>query len=148
MRAIGEPLTAEESAAMIAAARKCVADRVRFRRTGRNPAVGLDCSGLLVHALTTIGRPVIDRQDYGKDPHKDGLRQAVEANLGQPAQGLMQAGDVVLMTIEGAVRHVGLVANHPQGGLSLIHAYGVKRRVVEHGLDKTWRGRIVAVYRP
>lgn len=149
MRAIGPPLTAEESAALIACARQCVRDRVRFRHTGRDPKTGLDCSGLLAWGLRAIGRHVDDRTDYGRDPHKDGLARAMEANLGPPVADAMRSGDVVLMDIEGAPRHVGLLADYPEPGeLMLIHAYGPSRRVVEHILNDDWRGRVIAVYRP
>ncbi len=146
MRVNGEPLTPDESAAMIQAARALI--NVRFRHMGRKPAIGIDCSGLVLHALSAIGRPVQDVACYGRDPHKDGLREAVEANLGPAVDDAPKAGDVVLMSFDGEPRHVGLIADHPQGGLMLIHTYGQIRKVTEHALNAEWRSRIVSVYRP
>lgn len=146
MRYIGPPLTPDETAAMLAYARTLI--NVRFRHMGRNPKLGVDCSGLVVLALRHIGRPVKDMPSYGRDPHRDGLQQAVEANLGQPVAGEHLPGDVALMAFEGQPRHVGFIASHPQGGLMLIHTYGTIRKVTEHRLDDLWRSRIVSVYRP
>lgn len=38
-----------------------------------------------------------DLKYYGREPHKDGLRQIVQLNLGQPVHDAMRVGDVCLM---------------------------------------------------
>src|SRR5690606_33015108 len=107
-RVIGAPLTAEESAALVAACRSLVG-HVRFRHQGRNPEIGLDCAGMLVWALRKISRPVEDLRAYGREPHKDGLRQCLIRNLGRPLpKSGMQAGDIALMRFDCDPRHVGL----------------------------------------
>lgn len=147
MRAIGEPLTAEESAAFIAAARSLVG-KVKFRHQGRNPATGLDCAGLPQWAMTQIGRPVWDLTAYGREPHKDGLKGAMVRNLGASVpRESMRGGDVVLMRFKGAPRHVAIVTQLPDGRLGLLHVHAENKIVSEHGLDGYW-AEIVAVFRP
>ena len=82
MRAIGPPLTAEESAAFIAAARTQVKRRTKFRHMGRSPETGFDCAGLAQWSMKQIGRDVWDMDAYGREPHKNGLRNAMVRNLG------------------------------------------------------------------
>lgn len=148
MRTIGPPLTAEESAALVAHCRSLVG-RVRFRHMGRKPHIGLDCAGLLFWGMAQIGRPTFDLKAYGREPHKDGLRANLIRNLGPalPASE-MQAGDIPLMRFDGEPRHVGLLTTLPDGRMGLIHVHAHNKVVAEHGLDDYWRGNIVEVFRP
>lgn len=141
-RALGEPLTDAERAAFIAACRARVG--VKFRHRGRT-ARSLDCAGLIVVALASIGRPVDDLKVYGKFPHRDGLRDMIVANLGEPVAD-MQAGDVVLMRERGDPRHVAAVGEF-DGRLTLIHASSDYGRVVEQTLAP-YADRMVEVFRP
>lgn len=147
MRAIGPPLTAEESAALEKACRSLV-NRVRFRHKGRKAEIGLDCAGLLFWGMAQIGRPTIDLPAYGREPHKDGLRENLIRNLGPelpPSQ--MQAGDILLMRFQGEPRHVGLITQLPDGRLGIIHVHAENKVVSEHGLAD-YHGEVVAVWRP
>lgn len=146
MRAIGAPLTVDEADALVAGARQCIG--ARFRHRGRSPEIGFDCIGLLAYLMTSLGRSIQDRNSYGRDPRKDGLRIGLEINLGQPVTDNPRAADIVLMAFAGEPRHVGILADHPQGGLSLIHAYIKARKVVEHTYSVEWVNRTMARYRP
>lgn len=146
MRAIGALLTAEESAALVAACLSKV--RKPFRHGGRGPE-RFDCAGLILWGLQQIGRTVYDLPAYGREPFRDGLREAVIRNLGQAVpRASMRAGDVVLMAFGGEPRHIGLLAPYPHGGLMLIHTYSRVREVVAHRLDERWAGFVVEVFRP
>lgn len=146
MRCIGEPLTAEESAALIAACRSQMGKP--FGHMKRGPRQ-FDCAGLLLWAMASIGRPVNDIAVYGREPHKDGLRENMIFNLGPPVpKESMRAGDMVLMRFDGEPRHVGLLTDHPAGGLALIHTHAHIKRVSEHRLDAYWAGCITEVWRP
>lgn len=99
----------------------------RFRLHGRNPACGLDCVGVLDASLKAIGRPA---------PLAAGYRlrtRDVAALLPDPAacgfaaaQGAMEPGDVVLLSLEGAQHHLMIAAG--DGGF--VHAHAGLRRVV------------------
>lgn len=147
MGRIVAPLTAEESAALIDACRSFIG--VKFRHMGRKPHIGLDCAGMVCAGLTVIGREFKDIKAYGREPHKDGLRQVLIDNFGTPVlRGEMRAGDIPLMRFEGQPRHVGLLTNHPSGGLSLLHVHAHNKFVSEHSINDYWHGCIVAVWRP
>lgn len=145
MRANGAAFTPEETAAFIARARSCMG--VRFKHQGRDPRFGLDCAGLPLWSMAAMGRPVVDIAGYGREPHKDGLERALTDNLGEPIPiEQMRAGDVILMRFGGAPRHVGILTDHPEGGLSLLHVHDRLKFVAEHRLEA--RTRIVKVWRP
>jgi hypothetical protein len=143
-RALGAPLTDDERTAFLAACRALVGTKFRHRgRSGRS----VDCAGVPVVALQSIGRSVRDLAAYGKFPNRDGLREMLVANLGPPVPGL-QPGDIALMRMRGEPRHVGVVAEFA-GRLTLIHASSDFGKVVEHSLlASPWFDNIVEVYRP
>ena len=146
MRAIGEPLTAEESAAFIAAARGYLG--TRFRHQGRSSR-GLDCVGLCIVALKATGRPCFDAGAYSREPLRQGLRAALVANLGDPVdKATMRAGDVALLRFRGEPSHVGIITDYPAGGFAILHTFAQVKKVVEHRMDQAWLDYITEVFRP
>ena len=139
-------MIAEDPVRVVAQARTHL--NTRFKHQGRTPR-GLDCAGLLVLTLTELGHSIVDRKSYGREPHKDGLRQTVQANMGQPlpAGAAMMPGDIVLMRFVREPHHLGILGDHPTAGLTLIHSFAEVGKVVEHRLDGRWASRILEVYR-
>lgn len=123
---------------------------VKFRHQGRNPKSGLDCIGLLKLAAIACGLPQAagDALDYGKDPH-DGLLEGRLRILFGPPLPFSQArpGDIPAIDFKGAIRHVGVIGEHPNG-LSLIHTSTSTKFVTEHLIDFKWARRIAGIYRP
>lgn len=146
-RAIGSPLTAEESTALVAVCRSLIG--VPFRHRGLNPKIGLDCRGLIGVGLLRIGRTFKDIQAYGRYPHKDGLRIALIENFGEPLPvSQRKPGDVVLMRLRGSEpRHVGLFTRLPDGRFGLLHTHSEMKYVAEHGAD-SYHADYVEVFRP
>lgn len=119
-------------------------------------ADGVDCVGLLVRALYAAGVELGDVTDYGRDPHGGLLEGHLTREFGPPVlagRGInaaaLQAGDLVVIAFKRAPRHVAIVADHCQGGLSLIHTYQstAVNRVTEHRLDHRWLRRLTGVWR-
>ena len=141
------PLSAVERTGFLAAVRAKVGTPFGHRGRGRK----LDCVGLVAVGLQAVGREIEDRDHYGRDPVRDGLRDVLVAHFGEPVSD-MQPGDVVLMRWhEDGVplfNHVAIVADYYLGGLSLIHALAQDKRVIETRLADPWPRRIVEVYRP
>lgn len=123
---------------------------VPFSHQGRNPDIGIDCIGLLVCAAGDCGLPQVagDSTAYGRDP-VDGLLESHLAALFGPLlpSGDMRPGDIAAVRFLGAVRHVGVVGEHPDG-LSLIHTNSAVGRVTESRIDAKWLKRIAGVHRP
>lgn len=128
------------AAAVIAAARAC--DGTPFHHQGRQPGVGLDCVGLLIHAFGAAGYRTADSRGYARQPDPAAMRAALERVL-VPATGEPRAGDVLYMRINRDPQHLALVT----GAGTIIHACANVGRVREHRLDDRWRRRVVAVYR-
>ena len=126
---------------------------VPFAHQGRSRA-GLDCLGLLVCVARDAGLRVggrlaadFDETNYAHLPDEKRLYCGLARVLYEVETGRMQTGDVALMRIDGAVRHLGIIAEYPAGGFSLIHAYAPARKVVEHRLDADWRAKIIHIFR-
>lgn len=116
-----------------------------FRHQGRTLGRGLDCAGLAIHCAQQAGIATYDENDYPRQPGGGRLEAAFDQ---QPALvripvSEMAPGDVLLMTFEGQPQHVAIVGDNGM----IIHAYEPIGRVVEHGLNKFWRARIVRAYR-
>jgi len=121
---------------------------VPFFHQGRSRS-GLDCVGLVVSALNDCGHSVSDFSAYGRNPYQGQLEDRLCAVLGQPIdKSAMAPGDVVAIDFAGVIRHVGIVGEYPDGGLSLIHTCDSVGRVTEHRIDKKWDRRIKKVWRP
>lgn len=143
-RFLGEPLSAGERAAFVAAARSYIG--VRWRHQGRSRK-GIDCGGLVSLALADIGRIGRDIVGYGRVAYHGYLEACLRDNFGDPGlPEAMQIGDVALISYDAAPNHVGIVADYLYGGFSIIHAHAPSRKVIEHRLDE--RLRVMEIYRP
>lgn len=122
---------------------------VPWRHQGRKPWA-VDCIGLVGLSLVAAGwpRPIDWPKDYGRDPWDDRLRRGLRMYFGDPVSGEWQAGDVPLFRWgKGEPSHVGILADHPHGGLSIIHASNL-RNVVETALAGRLLSCVEEVYRP
>lgn len=122
---------------------------VRWRHQGRKPWA-VDCAGLVVLSFGAAGWPETNRSpaNYGREPWDDMLRRTLVEFFGSPTSGEYQQGDVALYRFgKSQPSHVGIIANHPSGGLSLIHASNLEG-VVEVSLTFDLASNIVEVYRP
>lgn len=111
---------------------------------GRDPAVGIDCIGLLLLCFNATDDTV-----YGRDADPDLFVERAEFHLGPPVEDEPRVGDVVLMGFghKGAIRHIGVIGDYVHGGLSIIHTDSIVGRVVEQRFDDKWRVRVRKVYR-
>ena len=131
---------------MIAHARSMIG--TKWRHLGRSER-GVDCLGLVVVSLKASDYTIKYERKYGREPWKDGLREALRDHFGIPVDGDWQPGDIALIKFTGNKEpsHVGILADYKYGGLSIIHSYSLIS-VTEHRLDKDWQKQIVEVYRP
>ncbi len=104
-----------------------------YRHQASVPGAGCDCLGL----VRGVGREVVGAEPLAvppyrqsaRDPaHMDGLRLAAERLL-VPAEGPVEAGQVVLFRLEGMSepRHCGIMVSanrfiHAQEGLGVVEA--------------------------
>lgn len=133
---------------MVAFARSMIG--TKWRHLGRTER-GVDCLGLVILSLKDSGFPLKYERKYGREPWKDGLREALKDHFGDPYTDEQDwlPGDIALLKWEGNPEpaHVGIIGDYKFGGLSLIHSYSLIA-VTEHRLDAAWKSKIIEVYRP
>lgn len=149
MRLLGPPLTDDERAAFVAGMIARVG--LPWRHKGRREDAA-DCIGHVYLELAKLRPLPPTRLDYGRTPHNRKLRAGLIDYLGDPVADL-QTGDIVTLRGAGEEHHVGVLVPHPDYPLGLVHAYAKAPgpegpRVIYHGLDARWRGRIVEGFRP
>ncbi len=119
---------------------------VRWLHQGRTRQ-GLDCAGLVIRVAHDLGLTGFDTCDYARIPSGGQMRATMQAQcIELPPETEPRAGLVALMRFAREPQHVAIIATHPQGGLSLLHALTFERRVCEHRLDRAWQNRFVALY--
>lgn len=121
--------------------------KVPFRHQGRDPAIGLDCIGLLCVAAYRLGVNlwVHDDPSYARNPANGILEQRLQQAFGSRSRQL-EPGCVVAIDFKGQTRHVGIVGEYAYGGLSLIHTSSSSKWVAENRLSDPWARRITGVY--
>jgi cell wall-associated NlpC family hydrolase len=140
-------MTPEQIVVMLAEARSYVAQSVRFRHQGRSRN-GVDCAGLVYVSLSAAGRPPIDMPAYGREPLGGRLSAHLAMNFESIDKADIQPGDIVLMRFQGEPCHLAILGDYLYGGLSLIHAYAMVKKCIEHRLDAEWTSYIVEAFRP
>ncbi|TNE75557.1 MAG: peptidase P60 [Gammaproteobacteria bacterium] len=122
-------------------ARECMG--TPFRHQGRLPGKYLDCAGLLVHVLKSLGLPVLDNKGYPGRPFDGQLERIFEAepSLMRIPKADMRAGDVWVCRIKKAPQHIMIFT-----GNTVIHTYSNTGRVVEQDAA-AWVRHITHVYR-
>lgn len=131
---------------IVAAARGWIG--VPFEHQGRSRA-GIDCAGLVIEVAREVG--LIDARwnvtGYLARPDGQSLRALCERNL-EPAGAPVPGGVVLVAWLRGPPQHLGIVAEHPLGGLTIVHADGRRARaVVEQRLVVSRALQLVAAYR-
>lgn len=118
-----------------------------FLHQGRDPALGLDCMGLISVVAISLGLADsgMDRVDYPRFPHPElvlnGLAQFCE--LVPDTGWLPPPGSVAVVNVVGQGIHCGW-----SSGSGLIHAYSPSGKVVEHLWVSRWSKRISSVWMP
>lgn len=122
---------------------------VPFLHQGRNPAIGIDCIGLLVLSAKDCGLHHLasrDLTDYSINPIEGQLELHLRSALGPPSDEI-HAGWIASFDFKGQTRHVGIISLMEDGRFGLIHTYNSPAKVIEHGLDNKWIRRITGIYK-
>lgn len=138
--------------AVVAEARTWVGTKYQHQQMCKG--AGVDC-GMLVGG-TAIGAGVITHefwaerfapfQGYARMPSNGMLERVCRSFMDEKPIADMQPADVLMMRFKSEPHHLAIVADHPQGGLSIIHALAGAGEVVEHALDDKWRRRVMACF--
>ncbi len=126
------------SAAIVAAARSAIG--TPFRLHGRDPALGLDCVGLVVVALRAGGATGAAPDGYALRSGDADAVAAMIVSAGLMAATDAQPGDVLLCRAGPGQLHLAIdggVGGDCSSG-SIIHADAQLRRVVERPGSPPW----------
>jgi NlpC/P60 family putative phage cell wall peptidase len=114
---------------------------------------GCDCLGLLrgVHRELTGAEPELPppySPDWAEATCRETLHAALARHLDEIDPRHLAPGDVALfrMVRGGPAKHCGIVAQAPNGALTLIHARQ-NRRVAEEPLTLYWRRKLAYAFR-
>jgi len=113
------------------------------------PNGGIDCVGLCVCVSWDLGVKPRGWNITGYRRIPDGyslMRHLTEQMSAQVSQSAMQPGDMITLAWDRHPHHVGILGDYPHGGLSLIHADGHSRKVVEQRLVFSDRAKFVAAF--
>ncbi len=126
---------------MVEAARAAVG--TPFRHQGRTVGRGIDCAGLMLHAVSAAGIQVADQSGYSRLAGGRMLEAALDSQPGiAQVHDDPRPGDILLMRFDGEPCHLAMLA-----GKTIIHAWAITRKVCEHGFTTEWQNRVVRVYR-
>lgn len=134
-------MTAEK---FVAAARRLKGSAWRHR--GRKPWA-VDCVGLVVLSARDAGLQLEDAVGYGREPWEDRLRQELRARFGEPDSKARVGNIALIRWNKGEPSHMAVIGDHPDGGLTLIHASNL-HGVVECSLRGTYAEAVIETYRP
>ncbi len=127
---------------------------VPFAHQGRSRA-GVDCLGLLVMVAKDLNLSFhgenatqVDELHYSHRPDVMRLEAGLRRYLLPVKCEDMALADILLMRIDGAPQHLGIISDYADGTcFGLIHAYAPARKVVEHHLAEYWQAEIAQVFR-
>lgn len=127
-----------------------------FQHQQRLREVACDCIGLVGGVGIALGLLPADPQQlpgideftaYGRQPDGVLFKAACDRYLVPIDVAAAEPGDVVAMTWLRDPHHIGILTDHPAGGVAIVHALNAGPcRVVEHRLDARWRGRVLLAY--
>lgn len=125
-------MTTQPEAFAIASS-ECVG--VRYRLYGRDPAFGLDCVGLVLHALGQSGGKVPDAPPYGlRNTHYNYVKSLAGLAGFETVQDNLRRGDCLCVIPGSAQLHL-LVALSPD---LLVHADAARRAIVKLAGPVPW----------
>ena len=118
-----------------------------FKHQGRRRGRAVDCAGLIIG--TGLATGAIDGYKeigYGRQPNPERMGGHLNQWMELIPVSEARDGDVYWFRFIQPM-HVGFASTLPDGRAGVIHAWQDIGRCVEHGLDDTWRRRIVAAFR-
>lgn len=133
----------------VAAAAKTWID-TRYHNQACIKGVGVDCFYLVVGVARELGLSAeFDQREHEfkgyKRPDSVVLLRGSDEFMTRIPIAQAGIGDVYVMTFETDPTHFAIISNADP--IRIIHAYAQVRKVVEHGVDATWKARIKRAYR-
>lgn len=136
-------------AAVIAEARTWLGTRWQHQACAKG--AGVDCIHFVAGVARALGIAAAEEffrtpayHSYGRAPDREMLLGACDQLLHRIPLGTETVGDVLVIQFARHPMHFAFVSE--TAPRRLIHAWLGARRVVEHGLDANWQGRLLRAY--
>ena len=118
---------------------------VPWRHQGRTRA-GLDCAGLIVMVARDLGLSDYDSTAYGRRAQGHGFLSPFRHTMDGVPVPDMRIGDVLLFADAAYPCHCGIVSERHEVP-HLIHAYALRRQVVEEPYAGEWPAKVKFCFR-
>lgn len=117
-----------------------------WRHQGRTPE-GIDCIGLVIEVAKKVMGWTFDIIDYPRQASDETMLNLCGQYFSSVESTDLRPGDILVMGFDNQ-RHAAIVGDYPaEGEVSMIHAYAISRKVIEHRLDSLWMGRVIGCFR-
>lgn len=116
-----------------------------WRHQGRVPRVGLDCAGLIIKVAHELQLSTYDFTAYQRHAQWSLFVDFFRAHGREIDIRAARPGDILIMRQERFPCHCAIVGDDG-AELSIIHAYALRRAVVEERLTGEWLARRVAAF--
>lgn len=145
-----------DPAVLVAAARAWLG--TPYVHQHRTRGVAVDCVGLVIGAGLDAGvlstwteEAWAPHRNYGRAPNPEHMGRAIRQFLEPLDISPEEVGPDAAVAFMGwrahMPMHLAIMATTPDGRRTMIHAFGHIGRVVEHGFDQEWPGRVVSWWR-
>jgi len=126
-----------------------------YAHAGRDIGARADCICVPLLTARSLGLTDFDITGYSRRPGTEDILALCRARPELEEIARLEVGALVIMAWHEGGRyvptHFGVVGDYPEtiapGEYSVIHAWAVQRKVVEHRIDPEWLRRIVAQFR-
>ena len=136
--------------AIVAAARTFIGTPYLHQGRVRGPQGGIDCVGLGVCSAWEVGSKPRSWNITGYRRLPDGVSLMHHLGVHMGAASIdvtaLQPADLIVLSWGRFPHHVGIIGDYVHGGLSLIHANNVTRRVEEQRLVLQDDAKFVAAF--
>lgn len=110
-----------------------------WRHQGRT-SVGIDCVGLVINVANALGFIEYDTTSYDRRSSGLSLLEPFKEHMIEKSLKDVQEADVILFRDNAYPCHVA-IASTRYGVLYMIHAYAVRRKVIEETFSPDWRNK-------
>lgn len=110
----------------------------RWRHQGRVPGKMLDCAGVVAKTAHELQLSNFDYTNYQRNAQWHRFRAFFADNMQEKSLKSLKPGDTVIFRQEKYPCHCGILGSKIDGSLTLIHAYALRRMVVEEDFIGEW----------